>query len=64
MFKKKVSPVMTTVDHENLVPGVEASEIRPSNPDEVVVGGKLFRKEAYQEDGPHSATKFRLVEVK
>ena len=39
-------------------------EVKASNPSEVVVEGKLYRSVAYQEDGPHSATKFRLEEVK
>ena len=50
---------MTTEGH-TVVQGPN-NDVFTGNIDEVVVDGKLFRKEAYEENG---CAKFRLVEVK
>lgn len=59
MAEKRPRAGMTTNGSE-MVPGVK-NDTYTGNIDEVVVDGKLFRKEAYTEDG---CAKFRLVEVK
>jgi len=51
-----------TTNGSEVVPGaISKKGVRAANIDEVVVDGKLFKKEAYQENG---ATHFKLVEVK
>jgi hypothetical protein len=50
---------MTTNGHT--IPPSPKNDTPMGNIDEVVVDGKLFRKEAYEENG---CTKFRLIEVK
>lgn len=59
MTEKRPRAGMTTEGHT--VPPSTTNETFTGNIDEVVVDGKLFRKEAFQENG---STQFRLVEVK